>query len=73
MQENIAKSDVNDVATDDDDLDESDIVRNIELAAQRKRALQDAGLDAKRRLEIRREQERLERDLRELDSFDFDD
>lgn len=82
MHEHTAESDLTTSDLDEGELDEytdtsmfnaEDIVRNIELAAQRKKALEEAGLDAKRRLEIRREQQMLERNLQDLDDYDFDD
>ena len=68
------ESTVDEVYTDTSMFNAEDIVRNIEEAARQLEAEEALGkIDAKRRLEIMREQKRLEADLQDIDDFDFDD
>ncbi len=67
-------STVDEVYTDTSMFNAEDIVKNIEEAAKKVQAAKaKKKIDAKRRLEILREQQRLAEDLQDIDDFDFAD
>lgn len=73
-------ADSDDMFTDTSMFNAEEIVRQIEMtasqtasAAKKKATLADTSISARRRAEMLREQKRLEAELADLDSMDFDD